>query len=204
MDAVDPYLEVDGFEVLAHEVGHRFLARLRFRGASGSPEAALLGSGNVHWSFFLDADASVMDGNDIVDRGGGRFETVDVVRRYSPLDQYAMGLRGAEETPPFFYVESPDDFRPNRPFKPSSGAEVGVGFTGVRRDLRIEDVVAAMGPRLPPRSAPVTRLAFILVADAKSPATEDRVGAVARIRARFEAYYREATDGRGAVDTLLP
>ena len=204
MDSIDPYLEVDGFEVLAHEVGHRWLSRLRFRGSSGSSDGALLGSGGVHWSFFLDADASVMDGNDIADRGGGRFETVDVVRRYSALDQYAMGLRGPEETPPFFYVESGDDFRPNRPFKPSSGAEAGVSFTGVRRDLRIEDVVAAMGPRMPSRSSPVARLAFILVADAASPATDARIRAVARIRARFEEFYRQATDGRGAVDSTLP
>ena len=46
----------------------------------------------AHWSFFMDSDASVMEGNDIEDLGGGSFRTVDAVRRYSRLDQYAMGL----------------------------------------------------------------------------------------------------------------
>ncbi len=116
---------------------------------TGAGRANLLGRGGVHWSFFLDTDASVMEGNAIADRGNGRFETVDIARRFSPLDQYAMGLRAAAEVPPFFYVDVPDDFRPNRPFKASSAPEAGISFTGVRRDVRIEDVVRAMGPRVP-------------------------------------------------------
>src|SRR4029453_18334153 len=69
MDSIDTYSDVDGFEFLGHEVGHRWLARLL--------AGPLLGRGNVHWSFFLDTDASVMEGNAIADHGRGRFETVD-------------------------------------------------------------------------------------------------------------------------------
>lgn len=205
MDSVDPYLELDGFEVLAHEAGHRWLANARVGTPTGSPYGVLQGSGG-HWSFFLDTDASVMGGNDIVERSAGRFETVDIARRYSPLDQYLMGLRLPEEVPPFFYVEAADDFRPNRPYKPSSGSEPGVTFTGLRREVRIDDVVAAMGPRLPEatRAPHVFRQAYVLVADAKAPATPARLAAVARIRAGFEGYFREATDGRGAVITTPP
>jgi hypothetical protein len=206
MDAVDPYLEVDGFEILGHEVAHRWLAHFRFKPASGPVSGSLLGRGNVHWSFFFDTDASVMEGNDIADLGGGRFETVDFTRGYSPLDQYAMGLRGAEDVPPFFYVEGADNFRPNRPYRFSSSPEAGVSFTGVRRQVRMEEVLAAMGPRVPdaahaPRSS---RLAFILVADASAPATPGRMAGVARIRARFAELFRTATGGRGGVDTSLP
>ena len=117
-----------------------------------------------------------------------------------------MGLRLAAEVPPFFYVEAPDDFRPNRPYKASTGPEPGVSFTGLRRDVRIEEVVAALGPRVPSSDeAPrVLRQAFILVADEKAPATEARVSALGRIRVRFEPWYREATGNRGAVDSTLP
>jgi hypothetical protein len=206
MDAIDAYLEVDGFEILAHEVGHRWLARLRFRDASGRVRDALLGRGLVHWSFFLDSEASVLEGNEIADRGRGRFETVDIARRYSALDQYAMGLRLPEEVPPFFYVDEPDNFRPNRPFKFSSAPEVGVSFTGSRRDVRIADVIQAMGPRVPDATRAPRRLrqAFVLVADGQAPATEARRAALARIRSRFESFYREATGGRGSVDSTLP
>jgi len=206
MDAIDQYLEVDGFEILAHEVGHRWLARLRFRDASGRPRDSLLGRGLVHWSFFLNSEASVLEGNEITDHGGGRFETVDIARRYSALDQYAMGLRLPEEVPPFFFVDEPDNFRPNRAFKFSSPPEAGISFTGVRRDVRIEDVIAGMGPRVPDATRAPRRLrqAFVLVADEQAPATVARREALARIRSRFEPFYREATSGRGTVDSTLP
>jgi hypothetical protein len=206
MDSIDSYLEVDGFEILAQEVGHRWLSRIRFRDGAGAESTALLGRGQVHWSFFLDSDASALEGNDIEDRGGGRFSTVDIVRRYSALDQYAMGLRGPAEVPPFFYVEAPDDFRPNRGFKSSSSPEAGVSFTGIRREVRIEDVIAAMGPRVPDvaGSPRLLRQAFVLVSDATAPATDVRRRAVSRIRSRFEAFYSEATGGRGVADTTLP
>jgi len=132
MDAVDPYLAVDGFEVLAHEVAHRWLAHFFIPSVGGRNGGELLGRGGVHWSFFLDTDASVMEGNDIEDLGGGRFRTVDIARGYSALDLYAMGLRAPAEVPPFFYVDAADDFRPNRPYKPSSAPEAGVSFTGIR------------------------------------------------------------------------
>lgn len=206
MDSIDQYLEVDGFEILAHEVGHRWLARLRFRDAAGRRSDALLGRALVHWSFFMNTEASVLEGSEIADRGGGRFETVDITRRFSALDQYAMGLRLPDEVPPFFYVDGPDNFRPNRAFKFSSAPEAGISFTGIRRDVRIEDVIAAMGPRVPDASRAPRRLrqAFILVADEEAPATDARRQALARIRTRFEPYYREATGERGAVDATLP
>jgi hypothetical protein len=202
MDAVDAYLEVDGFEVLGHEVGHRWLATLRFREGSGPLREELLGRGAAHWSFFLDSDASVLEGNDLEERAG-RFESVDVARRFSALDQYAMGLRPPGEVPPFFYVAGADDFRPDRPYKVSSQPELGVSFTGRARAVRIEDVIAAMGPRRPPQGPRPWRIAFVLVADEAGAATAARVGALAHIRTRFESWFQEATDWRGLLDTRL-
>ena len=147
-----------------------------------------------------------MEGNEIEDRGGGRFETVDFARRFSALDQYVMGFRAPEEVPPFFFAERADDFRPNRSYRSSTAPEAGVSFTGVRRDVRIEDVIAALGPRVPDhaRAPRLMRQAFVIVSDALAPATETRRRAVARIRTRFEEEYRRATEGRAAVDSTLP
>lgn len=205
MDSIDAYLDVDGFEILGHETGHRWLARLRFRDAAGVASGALLGRGDVHWSFFLDSDASVLEGNAIAAAAGGRFVTTDIVRRFSPLDQYAMGLRSAAEVPAFFHVAFADDFRPARTYKASSGPEVGVSYSGERRDVTIADVVAALGPREPPaeRAPRVLRQAYLLVVDAQAPATPGRLQALERIRSRFPAWYFEATEGRGEVQTAL-
>jgi hypothetical protein len=108
--------------------------------------------------------------------------------------------------PPFFYVEVPDDFRPTRTYTANTAPEAGVSFTGQRRDVRIEDVIAALGPRLPEAGAArrLLRQAFILVADPAAPATDERLRAAARIRGRFEPYYREATGGRGIAVSTLP
>ena len=48
----------------------------QFRDANGARSDALLGRDQAHWSFFFDSDASVMEGNDIEDLGGGAFTTV--------------------------------------------------------------------------------------------------------------------------------
>jgi len=205
MDSLEPYREVDGFEILGHEVSHRWLARLRFRDAAGTTSTRLLGGDLLHWSFFLDSDASLIGGNEIAEVTGG-FETVDFARRYSALDQYAMGLRGPEEVPPFFIVEGADRFRPNRGYKSSSSPEAGVRFSGRRTTVTIADVIAALGPRVAAagEESRVLRQAYLLIGDDETPPTEDRVAVVDRIRGHFVPFYSEATDGRGQVETRLP
>ena len=129
--------------MLGQEVGHRWLAYVDFRD-DGHTLQALLGRDDAHWSFFFDSDASVMEGNDIEDLGGGQFRTTDAVKRFSRLDQDMMGLVGPGSVPTFFYVESP-----NSPKTRSDAPSIGVSFTGTRRDVLIEDIIAVNGPRSP-------------------------------------------------------
>ena len=67
--------------LLGHEFGHRWLAFLTFRDGNSQASQALLGRDQAHWSFFFDSDASVLEGNDIVDHGGGSFSTRAAVQR---------------------------------------------------------------------------------------------------------------------------
>jgi hypothetical protein len=185
--------------VLAHEVGHRYLTQAVFRdGATTSRE--LLGRDEVHWSFFLDTDGSHLEGNDIQDAGGGRFRTTAAGVRYSPLDQYLMGLRAAEEVPPFFFVRSPV----NTDSDPGRDPEPGVSFDGTRKDVAMADVLAAMGPRSPAHDAAPRSLRqaflFVNVGGAASAAHLDKVE---RMRSAFPAFYQRSTDGRGATDPSL-
>ena len=89
----DPNARVNGentaMSLVAHETGHRWGARLRFRDGGGTSDA-LLGRQLAHWSFFADSDASVLEGNEIQDQGGS-FRTLAPDLRYSPFDLYAMG-----------------------------------------------------------------------------------------------------------------
>ncbi|PYV11754.1 MAG: hypothetical protein DMG07_18510, partial [Acidobacteria bacterium] len=136
-------------DILGQESGHRWLAYLRLQSGLAGSTTALLGRDNAHWSFFFDSDASVMEGNDIQDRGGEmgstRYLTVDGTSRYSLLDQYVMGLAGKDDVPPMFVVQSPT----GTTRRPASSPQIGVTFGGVRSDVTIDDIIAANGPRVP-------------------------------------------------------
>jgi hypothetical protein len=189
--------------LLGQEVGHRWLAFMEFRNHTGATSDAILGRDQAHWSFFMDSDASVMEGNDIEDLGGGSFRTVGAVRRYSLLDQYAMGLVTESQVPPFFYVDNPVNVSGSR--DASSAPRIGVTFNGTRRDVLIQDIVAANGPRLPvpADSSRVHRQAFILVVGAGRSPDDAQIAKVDRIRRAWEIFFREATDGRMEAVTVL-
>jgi len=195
--------ENNTLSVLGQEVGHRWLAYLNFRDRQGQRSEELLGRDNAHWSFFMDSDASVMEGNDIEALGGGSFRTVDAVRRYSRLDQYAMGLVNPSDVPPFFYVESPTNLSQTK--DKESAPQVGVTFNGTRRDVLIDDVIAIHGQRVPSAagSPRVHRQAFVYVVSAGRPVDSGQVAKLDRIRRQWEDFFLQATEGRMRADTRL-
>lgn len=188
-------------DVLAQEAGHRWLAHLQFRDANGDTSDALLGRDLAHWSFKHNTSASDMEGNEIRDNGDGSFVTTAATERYSPLDQYAMGLIPASAVPPFFYVAdgSADDIIPGR------APEIGVTFTGTRYDVTIDDVIAVEGERQPSSdTAPKSfRMAFVLLEPPGTKASRASLAKLDRIRRRWESYFHTATDLHATVNTRL-
>ena len=189
--------------LLGQESGHRWLAFLRFRDANGARSDELLGRDQAHWSFFFDSDASFMEGNDIEALGGGAFRTVATVSRYSLLDQYAMGLVGPSQVPPFFYVEAPTNVVPDREREDSP--DTGVTFNGTKREVRIEDVIDAMGRREPSSgSSPRThRQAFVYVVSNGRTLVQAQVDKLDRIRREWASAFRTATNNRMTLETKL-
>ena len=97
--------------VLAHEAAHRFLARTLFIDrAQNAFSAEMLGRQLGHWSYFYNSDASLLEGNRIVDHGPGefRFETVSTIEGFSSMDLYLMGLAPPEQVSDSFLVRNPD------------------------------------------------------------------------------------------------
>jgi hypothetical protein len=189
--------------VLGQEVGHRWLAFIDIRDRTGARSDVLLGRDLAHWSFFFDSDASVMEGNDIEDQGGGSFRTAAAVQRYSLLDQYIMGLVPDSAVPPFFYVESPINMSVTRTRE--SAPQVGVTFNGTRREVLIQDVIAVNGARDPnsAQSPRLLRQAFIYLVSAGRTADSVQVAKVDRIRRQWETFFLQATDNRMRADTRL-
>lgn len=197
--------------VLAHEVGHRFLAYPSFLDpATQTRSPALLGRQHSHWSFFFNSNASVLEGNSIEDYGASaspRFETVAVTQGYSPLDQYLMGLRTAAEVPATFLVENPT--AAGRLGNAARSPEVGVTFDGERKTIRVDDIVAGEGPRRPDSTVSQRhfRYAFVLLAASGQPPGPAAVQKLERLRKRWLAYFASqlgtrATAAAGLVKLL--
>lgn len=194
--------------VLAHEVGHRYLAYPAFTDPeTGERSTELLGRQLAHWSFFFDSGASVLEGNRIKDHGpsadGGRFETIAVTQTFSPLDQYLMGLRDASEVGPLFFVRDP--VGRVRLGSPARSPEVGVRFDGVRKDLRVEDIVEALGERRPQASVSQRhfRFAFVLlVPDGQAP-TDTTLRLLERLRSIWHTFVELHLEGRATMSTEL-
>ena len=188
--------EATGIGILAHEVGHRWLAYPTFINDQGRRSTDLLGRQLAHWSFNLDTDGSVMEGNDIRDNGNGTFTTVGSWQGFSPLDEYLMGFRKASRVQPFFYVSGSAQDN-------SSGPDTGVTLTGQRVDVTIAQVIAAIGPRVPERTTEPTQVAFALLArDGESPSLAS-IDKVNRYRKRLESFFPEQTGNNGVIETRL-
>lgn len=187
--------------LLSHETGHLFLALASVRDADDPFARPMLGQGFVHWSFNYNSDASFLEGNRIADLGASaepRFTTTATVETYSALDQYLMGLRAPSEVPPGFVVypgSQPATRLPQR----------GVRISGARREVTIEEIVDAEGPRVPDHTVAQRRFrfAFILVTREGEQATAEQIAQLERYRRDFEPYFHAATSERGVAETAL-
>jgi subtilase family serine protease len=188
----------DTLNVLAHEVGHQWLARARYRDGTGASSAALLGRDGSHWSYLLDSDASIMYGSDWRQQPAGDWRAERVSEGYSPLDLYLMGLAPPARVAPFTLLRNPE-------IDPTTLPRRGDVVSAVPETVTVDQVVAAEGARQPPfLVAPKTfRAAFVfLTAPGVEPDPED-LAAVDRVRAAFVGHFFALTAGVGLVDTTL-
>lgn len=187
--------------ILAHEVGHLFLAYASIRDPADPAARPLLGRQLAHWSFVFNSEASHLEGNRIRDDGPGvspRFVTVGNAEQYAPLDQYLMGFVPPDQVPPVFLVTHADVAANRAP-------ERGVRFNGERLEVRVEDIIAAEGPRRPDHTVAQRRFraAFVLVIPkGAEPAAKD-LEKLETLRQRFEAYYRDSAGGRAIMETAV-
>lgn len=189
--------------VIAHEAGHLFLAFASVRDPQNPSSQPMLGRQSAHWAFTFNSEASLLEGNRILDRGPGaspRFQTVAVTEQYSPFDQYLMGFRPKEEVPLLFYVS---DSGFSTLFSPPPS--VGSTFNGTRRDVSVDDIVRVVGRRTPDSTVSQRnfRFAFILLTPAGFDVPQSTLNQLEEYRRRFESFYFQAAGQRAtAVATL--
>jgi uncharacterized protein (TIGR03437 family) len=189
--------------ILAHEAGHLFLALASVREPGNPTARPMLGRQSAHWNFTFNSEASLLEGNRIRDNGAGtspRFETIAVTEQYSPLDQYLMGLRPKEEVPPLFYVSGStiSSFFPPPP-------QIGRTFDGVRRDVTIDDLIAAEGRRTPDSTVSQRRfrMAIVVITPKGTDPTAEQLAQLETYRREFEALFSRATNQRATMDATL-
>lgn len=193
--------------VLAHEFGHHWLYFFRFMDGSVRSTALNPGGGHpaqyVHtpaaFNVYTSSDSSVMGGATFTDNGNGTFTTPSTIGYYgySWHDLYLMGLASPDEVPPWYYLEGSG--LGNAYYPPTGGT-----YSGTRKNVTIQQVISAMGPRKPayPESPKDFKLAMVLLERPDSPATEAQIAALKRHRNTFKTYFPTATGGRASVETI--
>ncbi|HEX9985417.1 MAG TPA: hypothetical protein VGF69_19325 [Thermoanaerobaculia bacterium] len=192
--------------VILHEFGHRWLYHLRIR--EGDANTRSLNPSSAHPAAFVHAPAafpvfgenesSTMGGAIFNPVGSGTYETQVANRGFSWTELYLMGLASKEEVQPWFYLAGtspalrleywPDD---------------AVTVSGERRDVTVDQIVSAVGPRKPDASASAKnfRVLFVLVTPSGQAPTSAELARMTELRSIFERTFHAATGGRAEVST---
>jgi hypothetical protein len=196
-----------GISIVCHELGHRWLAYVRFD-ADNDIKDDLLGRDSSHWSFLADSRtntegsfSSVMEGNAWRDRGDGVFTSIQSSANYfSPLDQYLMGLRRADEVGVINYLAVND---PSKYYLRVGTPESNFSVGAVRMEAAVDQIVDREGPRIPDAASSPRefRVAFILLTEQR--AASSTIDTVNRYRRSLERYFSVATDRRATLDATL-
>ena len=157
--------------VFGQELGHAWLAFPHIAGQGQSE--SLLGRSSAHWSFYMHSDGSPVEGHRWTDNGDGTFTAAKLDEfEFNDLDLYLMGLMPPKDVKPWFVIDDPHDcVDSNLPDQacppPSSFLFKADSFTvsGTRREVTIDDVIAAEGERMPayPDAPSEFGLSFLLI-----------------------------------------
>lgn len=148
------------------------------------------------------ADSSAMGGAYFTDNRNGTFTSARTRNNvgYSWHELYLMGLAAPEEVTPWFYIANssprlgPEYYPlPNRTFR------------GTRRDVRIDQLLAAMGPRFPayPDTQRQFRVLYVLMTDAARDVTADELAFLSGLQQDLRNDFATVTGGRASVLTSI-
>jgi hypothetical protein len=204
MNAVGSFGGGEAQKVLLHELGHRWLYYFNIR-EDGEIRRVLNPLGNhpaqyVHTpaAFGGEESTSAMGGGSFVDAAQGKFRSSSALRNSGLTwhELYLMGLAAPSEVEPWWYIRDADPQLGDEYFPPPD-----MEVTGTRVDVSIDQIIDAMGPRVPSyeNSQKTFHVLFVVLERAGSPVQS----VDEKLRTDFEVLFNEATGGRGSVITTL-
>ena len=186
---------------IGHELGHRWAADAR---AVVNGDTIMLGP--VHWAtgvhlpaafpYSRPIEADAMGGSTWKDDGDGTYTQLDrdyysPAKGYSWLGLYLMGLAKPDEVPPFFILRNLR--RTGR--QDDEGHPI---YTGDKTMITIQEVIAAMGPRVPDfdHAQKKFNTAIVVMTEHGKQPTPELIAAANNIAQHWIAYWSKTTGGR--------
>ena len=214
-DDTDYELWRPSLETWGQESGHRWMVFMKFIDRrTGMLSDALLGRDCSHYHRMVDTQSSVHDGLSWTDNKDGSFTANRRANgRYGDLDLYGMGLLPADEVPPFFFIDGVMGYtRPSCDFYMRTPPPARGQLNGTRVDVSVDDVIAAVGPRVPSADENMGnerqdyfREVEVVVTSpretAESPIPAMLAGRINKARLLWERWMHEATGNRMVVCT---
>ena len=121
---------------------------------------------------------------------------------FTPLDQYLMGLRSADEVGEIAYLVTGNDLKELlREKSPVSGFST----SAARKTTSVAQIVEREGPRIPDavNARKLFRVAFVLLTQRGSVASSHTLEKISRYRDSLLRYFFVSTGGRGSLDASL-
>ena len=189
---------------IGHELGHRWAADAR---ALVDGETIQLGP--VHWAtgvhlpaaftYSSPTEADAMGGSTWKDNGDGTYTQIDrdyysPAKGYSWLGLYLMGLAKPDEVKPFFILR-------NLQRTGQQDSEGHPIYRGEKTVITIQDVIAAMGPRVPDfdhAQKKFNTAIVVMTLPGKQP-TKELISSANNIAEHWIAYWSKTTGGRSTM-----
>lgn len=192
-------------DVLGQEWGHRRLSSPLVIDPDGELSNGMLGRNLAHWSFFSHSGGSPVEGSNLIETSDNTFKSSPTERPFSDLDLYILGYLPAAAVQPFFFVDQINGDTGSHDV--ASPPEIGPSFLGRRRDITIEDIIGANGPRIPAPDAspqPVQeRHAFVFLVSQGQTPDVTAISQVDNFRQAWESHFSFVTRGLAVTDTSL-
>ena len=189
---------------IGHELGHRWAAS-----ASARVNGETIPLGPTHWGagvhlpaafpYGRSFEADLMGGSTWKENADGTFTQLDrdyynPAKGWSWLALYLMGLATPEEVPPFFILR-------NLQRTGQQDADGKPIFRGEKTVITINDVIAAMGPRVPDVANSQKKFntgIVVITMNGKQP-TPELLKSANDIRDRWLVFWSKTTGGRSSM-----